>query len=322
MDLYKEEYCLLEELNDKLERDGFAVISNVVCEQVIENCRNNLWETLGHISSNWETPINFENPDSYKGLYKLLPLHSMLIQYYGLGHSQFAWNIRSDENVANVFAKIWNCNKEDLIVSMDGISICMPPEITNRGWFRKTWYHTDQRFTNKNKSTIQGLVNLYDTRVGDSATKLLRYSHKYHTEFYNKFKDDIKYPQKDWYKISNEEQYEFFKEKNCEEVSLLSKAGDLVLWDSRTFHCGSEPLKEREVANFRATIYVCMSERKNASKKNLEKRKKIFNEMRISSHNPYNPTMFPKNPRTYGAELPQINPIEKPILSDFAKLLI
>ncbi len=321
MNLYKEEYCLLEELNDKLERDGFAVISNVVCERIIEDCRNNLWETLGHISSNWETPINFENPDSYKGIYKLLPLHSMLIQHFGLGHSLFCWNIRSDENVANVFAKIWNCNKEDLIVSMDGLSIHMPPEITGRGWFRKTWYHTDQRFTNKNKTTIQGLVNLYPTLIGDATTKLLKGSHKYHSEFYNRFKEDIKYPQKDWYKITDE-QFEFFREKGCEEVSLLSKAGDLVLWDSRTFHCGSEPLKEREIPNFRATIYVCMGDRKNASKKNLEKRKKIFDQMRLTSHNPFTALMFPKNPRTYGAELPQINPIKKPILSDFAKLLI
>lgn len=322
MATYEENYVSIEDVNNKLEEQGYAVVSSVVDGDIIENCKTNMWESLTKISSNWETPITFENKDSYKGIYKLLPLHSMLIQHFGLGHSQFAWDIRSNENVADVFAKIWNCKKSDLIVSMDGVSIHMPPEVTKRGWFRNEWFHTDQRFTVNEKYCIQGLVNLYDVNEGDASTKILKGSHKYHNEFYKKFKDDIEYPNKDWFKLNNEKHVKFFTDKGCEKIMVKAKAGDLVLWDSRTFHCGSEPIKNRKKMNYRGVVYICMSNRNRANKKNLEKRLKIFNKKRLTTHSPFSALMFPKNPRTYGAELPILTKLDEPILSDFAKSLL
>jgi hypothetical protein len=65
-----------------------------------------------------------------------------------------------------------------------------------------------------------------------------------------------------------------------------------------------------------------MTERNRATSKNLQKRKKIFDEMRMTSHWPHKPIMFSKTPRTYGKPLPEICVLDKPILNDFAKKLI
>jgi hypothetical protein len=47
----------------------------------------------------------------------------------------------------------------------------------------------------------------------------------------------------------------------------------------------------------------------------------IFNELRLTTHWPSKPRLFPKHPRTYGNELPVINNIEKPQLSELGKKL-
>lgn len=56
----------------------------------------------------------------------------MLIQYFGVGHLQNIWNIRQTEKIGDVFGKIHNCNKNNLLVSYDGMSLHLPPEITKR----------------------------------------------------------------------------------------------------------------------------------------------------------------------------------------------
>ena len=321
MAIYEENYVSMADVNNKLEKDGYAVVPSVVNSDIIENCKINMWESLSNITKDWETPITFENKDSYRGLYKLFPMHSMLIQHFGIGHAQFAWDIRGNEDIAEVFGKIWDCDKSNLIVSMDGVSIHMPPEITKRGWFRNEWFHTDQRFTVNEKHCIQGLVNLYDVNEGDASTKILKNSHKFHNDFYEEYKTDIKYPNKDWFKL-DPEHVKYFEDKGCEKILVKAKAGDLVLWDSRTFHCGSEPIKTREKMNYRGVVYVCMTNRNRATKKHLEKRLKIFEAKRLTTHSPFNGTMFAKNPRTYGAEMPTINELPDPKLSDFAKGLV
>jgi ectoine hydroxylase-related dioxygenase (phytanoyl-CoA dioxygenase family) len=46
----------------------------------------------------------------------------------------------------------------------------------------------------------------------------------------------------DWYKLNKEEE-KFFLEKGCKIKKIMCPKGSLVLWDSRTIHCGVEALK-------------------------------------------------------------------------------
>jgi hypothetical protein len=43
--------------------------------------------------------------------------------------------------------------------------------------------------------------------------------------------------------------------------------------------------------------------------------------MRTTCHNPCKPTVYPVNPRTYGEAMPNITPIDKPILTELGKKL-
>ena len=95
----------------------------------------------------------------------------------------------------------------------------------------------------------------------------------------------------------------------------------MVLWDSRTIHCGSEPIKGRENQHLRNVSYICMMPRKMTSKANLDKKVKAFENMRTTTHWANRTKLFSKTPRTYGGELPNIKEIEPPVLTELGKKL-
>ena len=61
--------------------------------------------------------------------------------------------------------------------------------------------------------------------------------------------------------------------------------------------------------------------RKLCDSKNLKKKQKAFNEQRTTSHWPCNIKLFPKNPRTYGKGLFEIQNINPPNLNSIGKRL-
>ena len=62
--------------------------------------------------------------------------------------------------------------------------------------------------------------------------------------------------------------------------------------------------------------------RQQATEKQIEKRKRAFKELRMTSHWPCNVKLFAKNPRTYGGALPEITLIEPPTLTQLGKRLV
>lgn len=310
--------CTLENVKDTLEKYGVAVIENVLSIEECDSIKEKAWKELNKLTSRLKKPIDINDSESWKSLYELFPIHSMLIQHYSVGHMQWCWDVRQNENVVNVFSKLWNTKNEDLLSSFDGISVHFPPEKTKRGWFRKNnWIHTDQSSFKKGLQCIQGFVSLYDVNEHDATLRVLQKSHNFHESFFKDFDIEEK---KDWFKLE-EEHYEYFANKGCEMIDIKCKAGSIVLWDSRTFHQGKEPDMKRGQENFRLISYVCMLPRKLASTKDLEKKKKAFNDLRMTSHWPHKPKLFAKNPRTYGKELPTILPVDKPLLTDLGKKL-
>ena len=244
----------------------------------------------------------------------------MLLQHFSLGHMKPMWTIRQHPKVCEVFEKIWGTKREDLLVSFDGLSVHLPPEKTNKGWYRdNAWFHTDQSFDKKEKCCIQGYVTLYDTNDGDASLSILEGSHKFHQEFAEKFGAVAK---DDWYKLNEAERKYFIEEKKCEPFAVKAKKGSLVLWDSRTMHQGKEPEKTRKKENFRIVSYVCMLPRKTCTEKNLEKKIKAFENLRITTHWANRAKLFSKNPRTYGGELPELNEIEPPVLTKLGRRLV
>lgn len=226
----------------ELEKYGFVVIPNVLNDEECEVMLSGLWDFFEHITSAWETPINRNDKRTWTEIYKLYLLHSMLIQYWGIGHCQAVWDVRQNPKCADVFAKIWNCEKEDLLVSFDGASFNVPPEDTKRGWNRNnTWYHTDQSFTKPDFECIQGWVTALDVNEGDATLSVYEKSHLFHKEAAERFKITDK---TDWYKLKKEQE-DFYLENGCTIKNITCPKGSIVLWDSRTVHCGIEAVKTR-----------------------------------------------------------------------------
>ena len=314
MDTYECDKYICSNKNDDIKKTlneyGVAIVLNVLDAVECDEMVNGMWDYLEHITSK---NIKRDDQTTWRNITDLFPLHSMLIQHWCIGHSDFVWKVRQNMKVIEVFANIYNVKPEDLLVSFDGASIHMPPEITKRGWNRNnTWFHSDQSFKRNDFECVQGWVTAFDVNVGDATLAFLEKSHNYHKKFAETM--GVSEP-KDWYKL-NEEEFEFFKLSGCEEKRIKCPKGSLVLWDSRTIHCGVEAFKEREKSNFRCIAYVCYQPRILCNDKNIVKKRKAFEEMRMTTHWPCKIKLFAKTPRTYGKELPKLNAISKPVLTD------
>jgi len=301
-----------DKLKETIEKYGVAIIPNVLAEDEIKGMRNGMWDYLEHITQKFNTPINRDNDNTWVEYLKLYPKHSMLLQQYGVGHSQFVWDIRQNPKVVDIFSQFWELPGEELLTSFDGASFHFPPENTNRGWYRNTWFHTDQSYHRPDFECVQSWITAYDVEEGDATLAFMEGSNRFHKQFQDHHQLSDK---SDWYKHNSLEQ-SFYEDKGCEEKRIKCDAGSMVFWDSRTIHCGTECIRNRMNKKIRNVVYVCMKPRKGATEANLRKKQKAFNELRMTTHWPHKPKLFPKNPRTYGGPLPNITEINKPILTE------
>lgn len=310
--------CTKETLRETIEQYGVAIIPSVLDENECDLMVNQIWDYFEHITQKWETPINRNDTSTWREFYKLYPLHSMLVQHWGIGHTQASWNVRQNINIVDIFAYFWGCNANDLLVSYDGLSFNLPPEITKRGWNRgNTWYHTDQSYLNNNFKCIQSFVTGLDINEYDATLSFLEGSNKYHEKFQRAHNITEK---SDWYKLTAEQQ-DYYHSKGCTIKNIKCPKGSLVFWDSRTIHCGIEADKRRTTPNIRAVIYLCYAPRSECDNANLKKKKKAFEELRTTNHYPCKIKLFSKMPRTYGGNIPEITPIEPPILNELGQRL-
>jgi hypothetical protein len=311
--------CDKESLRDTLDKYGVAIIPGVISGEECDAMVSGIWDFLEHITREWPTPINRSDTKTWREFYKLLPLHSMLLQRYGVGHAAVSWNIRQNPRIADIFAHLWNCNNRDLLVSFDGLSFHLPPETTGRGWFRnKPGFHTDQSYKTPEFKCVQSFITGMDIEEGDATFAFMEGSHRLHSEFKRRF--GIKNGS-DWHQLNETEQIFYNRVNECKVGYIKCTRGSMVFWDSRTIHCGIEPRHDRPHPKLRAVIYLCYLPRNLASEKELKKKIKAYEELRTTSHNPCKIRLFPKTPRTYGADKPVIAAISAPILTELGMRL-
>lgn len=306
-------------ITEILEKYGVAVIPGVLNDIECLQMNNGMWDVLEKLTEKFDIPIKRDETSSWREIQKLYPQHSMLIQQWAIGHAQYLWDIRQNEKVVDIFAKIWCCEREELLVSFDAVSYHMPPEITKFGWYLgRSWFHSDQSFLDSSFKCVQGWVTGYDINEGDATLSILEGSHKFHSDFQEQFKTTNK---KDWYKLNSDELDFYIKQKECRPTRIKCPKGSVVLWDSRTIHCGSQALKTREKQNIRNVAYICYEPRERCTEKNLLKKQKAFNEMRMTSHWPCKVKLFSKLPRTYGNTIYPVSNLDKPMLNMLGKRL-
>lgn len=297
----------LENVNNYLDKNGVAVIQNILTEHESIYYRNKIWEEINHVSQN---RFNINDLESWDKFYHFNPLHSMLLHHFSLGHMQPIWDLRQNPKIYQVFEKIWGVSVNELLVSFDGLSIHLPPEKTNKGFYQceTNWFHTDQSSKKIGKHCIQGLINLYSVNEGDSTLSILERSHKLHQSF---FIDNQINNLSDWYQLKDPD-LDYFK--SCESIAVKADIGSMILWDSRTFHQGIQSDINRKNENFRMAIYITMMPRTTVTDPNaLIKKQKAFKNLRITSHWANSVFLFPKKPKLC---LFEFNLIHQPILNE------
>jgi hypothetical protein len=316
----KDLYATPETLRAVLEEYGVAIIPKVLNPEEIKQFNTGGSKMLSTITANFpDGPVSFEDETSWRRFYTLMPLHSMLLQHFEVGHSQHMWDVRQNPKVAGIFAKLWSVKPEELLVSFSGMSIHFPPEVTNRGWFRSNdWLHCDQDFRNSEFNSVQSWVTGYDITEEDATLRALLGSHKLHHQFYLKFKKQFNFTG-NWHQFSTPEERQFYKD--CQEIAVACPAGSMVFWDSRTIHCGREPLKGRKQARIRHVGNICYTPRRLAKPTDLVKKRRYFLDHRTTRHTPHAPNVFSKMPRTFGRTLPTMGKLPDPVLTTLGKAL-
>lgn len=317
MNEYEENYSTLDQAYEKITTEGFCVIKNVINKNEVTEAQNGLWNTLNYLTKNFDKPIKYDDKDSWKTYYELGTNRNMLMQNWQIGQSQFFWDIRQNPNVVNVFSKLWNVRNEELLTSFDGMSFHVPPEQTGIGFYEgNDWFHTDQAPIKKDFNCIQSLITLYDINKGDATLRVIKNSCKYHKTLFEMKNNNN---ENNWH-LYEDDELNYFYENNCKPVRVLAKAGDLLLWDSRTAHHGVEPLKEREKPNFRSVLYICMTPRSLIKENDLKRKQKGFEKMRMTTHWPHRCKLFRKYPRDF-ENIEKIPELQKPKLSELGMKL-
>jgi hypothetical protein len=72
----------------------------------------------------------------------------------------------------------------------------------------------------------------------------------------------------------------------------------------------------------RCVVYLCYTPKSFADDKVMKKRKKAFEDKRITSHWPHKAKAFPKTPRLYGNSKPNVTDVPDPKLTELGKMLI
>lgn len=245
-DLEEQGYCVIPQVLSTAETDAlYQRVWHEFIEKAWPNCRM-------HDRSNWK---------------EVFPIHNKYGLFKGpAGQIQVMWDLRQDPRIVDVFAQVWNTN--DLVVSMDGLSLMCPPEI-RKGDF-DPWPHVDQSIPKEQNSgehrncpplgfdsesslktnpfTIQGQFLFEDSFEGDGGFYCIPKSHLRFDEFAPQLKEEANI--ESW-TYNNKFLMNFFtygKDELGNTYSMkhiTAPRGSLILWDSRTVHWNQYPSENR-----------------------------------------------------------------------------
>lgn len=273
--------------------EGFVVLAGVVEEQQVAHAYRLLWDFIegtdkaGTISrsdlATWG--------DSDRGGHGW-PAGKAdgIIHGRGIGQSQVQWYLRSLPPVKRAFAEVWGT--EHLVTSFDGAGVFRPYGHDPTWRIEKTdqgWCHVDQAHKKPGLHCVQGLVTLKDATEHTGGLVVIPGSHRF-------FGCDVlkRYPEKKdgWNFISLRANDPVLTEGGWGPRLVCAKAGDLLLWDSRTVHCNTLPLTEDESVLkgddlIRAVCYICMTPAAWCSQEVTGKRRGAFNLGVTTSHWPH-----------------------------------
>jgi len=277
----------------ELKENGFVIIPNSINEDEIQKALALFFK--------WKNSIpnidKFHNNINPHGIFK----------FHEVGHQEFAWFLRTRPSIINVFKKLWDT--DELVVSFDGTCYIAKNCIKKD----KIWTHTDQASNNSNLKCYQSFISL--TSNQNRTLVVYEKSHLLHEKY---FKSRNICNSKNWNLID----HNYLDTIKNNRKILKVNAGDLVIWDSRTFHQNQygNPNSEERIVQYICFLPKNVKENNNTLR---EKRKKYFLERRTTSHWPYPINVNALQPQTYGddSKLIDYNSLKKPNLDEFIDII-
>lgn len=112
-----------------------------------------------------------------------------------------------------------------------------------------SFLHSDQSPTKNFVWSYQGIMALTDDDSDGGGFVVVPKSHLYHRKYFQQ--KGLLNRKDNWYVFPEEDK---IMEPICNDVKINNKAGDFILFDSRSFHCNTKP----KVEVLRVCTYICM----------------------------------------------------------------
>ena len=80
---YKKYETTIDNVNNYLDKNGIAVLPNILTEEECIYFRNQIWDEINYVSQN---RFDINKSETWDEFYNFNPLHSMLLHHYSLGH--------------------------------------------------------------------------------------------------------------------------------------------------------------------------------------------------------------------------------------------
>lgn len=299
-----------------LEELGYCVVPQVLSTAEAETLYQRVWHEF--IEKAWPH-CKMDDRSNWKDTF---PMHNKVGVFAGpAGQIQPMWDLRQDPRIVGVFAKVWNTN--DLIVSMDGMSLMCPPEI--REGLIEPWPHVDQAILRRQKDnvahsnnppigfvsesslktqpyTIQGQFLFEDSFDGDGGFYCIPKSHLRFPEFAPKLEtiNATEMPREEKRKLIQEFLDGFFDNSTgpsgnsyCKK-HITAPKGSLILWDSRTIHWNQHATKNRpyqDKPKVRMVGYLCYVPKARLTDEGKVRRQEAFEKGVSTGHNPAYPEL-------------------------------
>ena len=253
-----------ERIKEELNTNGYIILRNILNDDEIQEYKNEFF--------NW-----YNNVTDLKKLHNIIEYNG-IFKFHEVGNQRFAWLVRTNEKIINVFKDLWQT--DELVTSFDGA--CYYP--TDYICSERYWTHTDQSSRKKGIHCYQSFISL--TNNEERTLQLYKGSNLLHEDYFIKMNIDSP---SDWNIIDPS----YINNIINTQVNLKVNAGDLVIWDSRTFHqnlCGNQDCMEERLVQ-----YLCYLP-KNGSGNTIDEenyRKQCFKNKRTTSHWPY--PIYPVN---------------------------
>eukprot|EP00927_Polykrikos_kofoidii_P051615 TRINITY_DN45408_c0_g1_i1.p1 TRINITY_DN45408_c0_g1~~TRINITY_DN45408_c0_g1_i1.p1 ORF type:complete len:359 (-),score=40.68 TRINITY_DN45408_c0_g1_i1:534-1544(-) len=258
-----------------LHERGYAVVAGAIDETGLVRSHELLWQFLGGAAEWSPTEPSTWTDMSFSRMG--VPQFG-LINGRGVGQSDLLWYVRTCPLVREAFQRIWETS--ELLTSFDGMGVFRP---WHGGDFQKTtggWFHVDQGRSKPGLQCVQGLVSLFDQNARTGGLVVIPASHLHHNEVVELAEDDADF-------ININESSPLLR---GQPRLVCCKAGDLVLWDSRTIHCNTPAVEVPTCPCdqlLRAVVYVCMTPKAWATPEALRRRREGYEIRMTTTHWPH-----------------------------------